>query len=95
VVRNVKFSTECLFLECWHFDNQNNDVILLLIQGMVVPHIKCVLRAQLIQNKFSEFQLGIEAGSQRFERVDKMATALVEEENPKSTLILERQEDLR
>jgi len=50
---------------------------------------------QLIQNKFSEFQLGIEAGSQRFDRVDKMATALVEEENPKSTVILERQEDLR
>lgn len=62
---------------------------------MVVPHIKCLLCMQLIQNKFSEFQLGIEAGSQRFERVDKMATALVEEENPKSTLILERQEDLR
>jgi len=55
----------------------------------------CLFHVQLIQNKFSEFQLGIEAGSQRFERVDKMATALVEEENPKSTLILERQEDLR
>jgi len=51
--------------------------------------------SQLIQNKFSEFQLSIEAGSQRFERVDKMATELVEEENPKSTVILERQEDLR
>ena len=57
--------------------------------------VLCLLCVQLIQNKFSEFQLGIEAGSQRFERVDKMATALVEEENPKSTLILERQEDLR
>ena len=56
---------------------------------------RCVFCVQLIQNKFSEFQLGIEAGSQRFEHVDKMATALVEEENPKSTLILERQEDLR
>ena len=50
---------------------------------------------QLIQNKFSEFQLGIEAGSKRFERVDKMATELVEEENPRSTVILERQDDLR
>jgi len=50
---------------------------------------------QLIQNKFSEFQLGIEAGSKRFERVDKIATDLVEEENPRSTVILERQEDLR
>ena len=50
---------------------------------------------QLILSKFSEFQLGIEAGSKRFERVDKMATELVEEENPRSTVILERQEDLR
>jgi len=55
----------------------------------------CLVYVQLIQNKFSEFQLGIEAGSQRFERVDKMATELVEEENPKSIIILERQEDLR
>jgi len=31
---------------------------------------------QLIQSKFSEFQLGIEAGSKRFERVDKVCGVL-------------------
>jgi len=35
---------------------------------------RCVVYCvQLIQSKFSEFQLGIEAGSKRFERVDKVS----------------------
>ena len=38
---------------------------------------RCVVYCvQLIQSKFSEFQLGIEAGSKRFERVDKMCGVL-------------------
>jgi len=46
-------------------------------------------------NKFSEFQLGIEAGSKRFERVDKMATQLVENKNPQSKVVHEKQDQLR
>lgn len=50
---------------------------------------------QAIVNKFNEFELGVEAGTERFNRVDSLATELIEKENPNSTVILPRQEELR
>ncbi|KAK2186885.1 hypothetical protein NP493_185g03007 [Ridgeia piscesae] len=50
---------------------------------------------QVIQKKFSEFQLGIEAGSDLFSRCDQRATQLVEDGSPYSTVIQERQDKLR
>ena len=56
----------------------------------------CVLCfLQVIQKKFSEFQLGIEAGSDLFSRCDQRATQLVEDGSPYSTVIQERQDKLR
>ena len=61
----------------------------------IIPLICYLFQLQDIQTRFNEFQLGIEAGSERFTRVDNMATALVEAKNPQSTVVVQRQEDLR
>ena len=53
------------------------------------------LSLQTIENKFSEFQLNVEAGAERFAAVDDRATNLMEQKNPNSEAILERQEHLR
>ena len=50
---------------------------------------------QVIQKKFSEFQLGIEAGSDLFSRCDQRATQLVEAGSPYSAVITDRQDKLR
>ena len=50
---------------------------------------------QAVQKRFNEFQLGIEAGSERFHRVEQLANDLVEAQNPHSTQIVDRQERVR
>jgi len=50
---------------------------------------------QVIQKKFSEFQLGLEAGTERFTHVDNMATELIEKQSPYSSDIYERQQMLQ
>ena len=50
---------------------------------------------QEIDKKFSEFCLGIEAGSARFKQCEQMAARLMDERSPYSATILEKQEQLR
>ncbi len=50
---------------------------------------------QVIVNKFSEFQLGIDTGQERFQQCEKLASKLIEQKSPYSREILERQEQLR
>lgn len=38
-----------------------------------------------MQNRFAEFQLGVEAGSERFNRCEQMANELVEAKSPYAT----------
>ena len=64
-----------------------------LTVNLCVNCLYCLVQA--IQKRFTEFQLGIEAGSERYNRVEQFANALVEAQNPHSTQILERQEGVR
>ncbi|CAH1792768.1 unnamed protein product [Owenia fusiformis] len=50
---------------------------------------------QILQNKFDEFKLKVEAGAERYNRCEKMAQNLIDEGNPNSTDIQERQDQLR
>ena len=50
---------------------------------------------QVIANKFSEFQLSIDAGQERFNQCEKLATKLIDKKSPYSRQILERQEHIR
>ena len=50
---------------------------------------------QQIDKKFSEFCLGIEAGSARFKKCKQMAASLMDKRSPYSATILEKQEQLR
>ena len=50
---------------------------------------------QQIDKKFSEFRLGIEAGSARFKQCEQMAARLMDDRSPYSATILEKQEQLR
>ena len=50
---------------------------------------------QVVQQKFTELQHAVEAGTDRFNKVDQMATNLIDQKNPYSTEVLDCQEHLR
>lgn len=50
---------------------------------------------QVIQKKFSEFQLAVEAGTERYNQCEKMASKLVENKSPYASTIVARQEQIQ
>ena len=50
---------------------------------------------QTIESKFSEFQLNVDAGAERVAAVSETASRLIDQQNPSSAVILEKQEHLR
>ena len=50
---------------------------------------------QTNEGKFSEFQLNVDAGAERVAAVSETASRLIDQQNPSSAVILEKQEHLR
>jgi len=74
-----EFMRECGELEDWIGEQtqtaQSEDY------GQDYEHI------QVVQSKFSDFQHAVEAGTKRYQRVDNMATQLIDTNNPNSRTI--------
>ena len=54
----------------------------------------CCCCFQVIHKKFSEFKLGVEAGTERYNQCEKLAHKLIDNKSPYSSEILQRQEHL-
>ena len=82
----------------------NNSIRNIYEKNKFIKIIANILRAselmrqfsfQMIQKKFAEFQLGIEAGVERFKQCEKTASQLLDNNSPYAQQIIERQEHIR